>query len=281
MLVRIRRLRECRRRRTKLLKGLVESHGGTSAQIVLMKPRRMHIGLSGRLVSFFAERDRPRPPENDEEEEREHYNTELAEVGIQQPPEISELLKSLTPGIEKLIAQTLKVQEPPARPCRLSQEPCPSNDPRFTPHENSPSPGHHVTRGQQARCKLSRAKKAHPQARPSSKSKQSGSSDIETARPSRPPARLKRARHSPSPDLSLEHPDLPLEQTRGRKRTRSFSISSESSQDLSHSARTPSKYSRPAKPKRRRHTRYASESSTSDQFCQSSSLSPMPKQKRK
>ena len=231
-------------------------------------------------MSFFAERDRPRPPENDEKEEREHHNIKLAEVGIQQPPEISELLKSLTPGTEKLITQTLKVQEPPARPRRLSQEPGPSNDPRFTSHENSSSPGRHATRGQQARCKRSRAKKARPQARLPSKRKRSGSSDIETDRPSRPQAGPKRACHSPSPDSSLERSDLPLEQTRGRKWTGSFSISSESSQDLSHSARTPSKYSRPAKPKRRRPTRYASESSTSDQSCQSSSLSPMPKQKR-
>ena len=74
--------------------------------------------LAGRLVSFFTEQNRPRPSENDEEEEREHDNTELAEVAIQQPPEVSELLKSPTPGIENLIAQTLKVQEPPARPRR-------------------------------------------------------------------------------------------------------------------------------------------------------------------
>ena len=84
------------------------------------------------------------------EEEHEHDNTELAEVAIQQPPEISELLKSLTSGIEKLIAQTLKVQEPPARPGQLSQEPGPSNDQRFTTCENSASPGRHATCGQQA-----------------------------------------------------------------------------------------------------------------------------------
>ena len=65
---------------------------------------------------------------------------------------------------------------------------------------------------------------------------------------------------------------------RGRKRTHSCSMTSESSQDLTHSARTHSKYSRPAK--RRHHTRYASESSTSDQSYQSSFVSPVPKQNR-
>ena len=71
---------------------------------------------------------------------------------------------------------------------------------------------------------------------------------------------------------------MSLKQTRGRKCTRSCSISSEGSQDLAHSARTHSKCSRPAK--RRYHTRYASESSTSDQSCQSSFVSPVPKQNR-
>ena len=71
-------------------------------------------------MSFFAEWDRLRPSENEEEQEHELDNTELAEIAIQQPSEISELLKSLTPGIEKLIAQTLQVQEPPAHPHRLS-----------------------------------------------------------------------------------------------------------------------------------------------------------------
>ena len=84
------------------------------------------------LGVILSERDRPRPrpSENEEEEEHEHDNTELAQVAIQQLPEISELLKPLTPRIEMVIAQTLKVQEPPAHPCQLSQEPGPSNDPR-------------------------------------------------------------------------------------------------------------------------------------------------------
>ena len=77
-----------------------------------------------RLVSFFAERDRTRPSVNEEEQEHEHENTELAEVAIPQPAEISELLNALIPGIEKLIAQQLKVQELPARASQHSSELC-------------------------------------------------------------------------------------------------------------------------------------------------------------
>ena len=114
------------------------------------------------------------------------------------------MLKSLTPRIEKLIAQTLKVQEPPARAHWLSPEPGPSNDPRFTTGENS------ATHGQRARRKRGRAKKARRQARPPSKRNQSGSSHIEADHLSRPQAHPKRAHCSPSPDSSLEHPDLLL-----------------------------------------------------------------------
>ena len=111
-------------------------------------------------MSFFAERDRPRPSEN--EKEQEHDNTELAETAIPQPAEILELLKSVTPGTEKLIAQQLKVQEAPARASQHIPEPGPSNNPRFTTRENSASPGHHETRGQPARRKRSRTDKACP-----------------------------------------------------------------------------------------------------------------------
>ena len=69
-----------------------------------------------RLVSFFAERDRTGPSVNEEEQEHEHENTELAEI--------SELLNALTPGIEKLIAQQLKVQELPARASQHRSELC-------------------------------------------------------------------------------------------------------------------------------------------------------------
>ena len=205
-------------------------------------------------------------------------STELAEVERPQPPEILDLLASLTPGTERLIAQTLKSQEFPARARRFSPEPGPSNDPRFTTHKSSPSPSRHDTRGKRATRKHSRVKKAHPQARPLSKCRHSSSSGSETYHQSRPLARLKRARRSSSTNSSLEHPGLSLKQTRGRKHTRSCSIRSEGSQDLAHSARTHSKYSRPAE--RRHHTRYASESSTSNQSCQSSFVSPVAKQNR-
>ena len=49
-------------------------------------------------MSFFAERDRPRPTGNQEEQEHEQENTELAGGAAPQPAEISDLL---TPGIEK------------------------------------------------------------------------------------------------------------------------------------------------------------------------------------
>ena len=81
------------------------------------------------------------PSENEENGQYEEDSTELAEVERPQPPEISDLLASLTPGIERLIAQTLKSQESPAHAHQFSPELGPSNDPRFTAHESSPSPG--------------------------------------------------------------------------------------------------------------------------------------------
>ena len=145
------------------------------------------------LVSFFAEHNRPMPSENEEDGQHEEDSTELAEVERSQPPEMSGLLASLTPGIETLIAQTLKSQEPPAHACRFSPEPGPSNDPRFTTHESSRSPGCHDTRGKRTTCKCSRAKKARPQARPPSKRTHSSSSDSGTYHRSSPLARPKRA----------------------------------------------------------------------------------------
>ena len=218
------------------------------------------------------------PSENEEDGQHEEDSTELAEVDRPQPPEISGLLASLTPGIERLIAQTLKSQESPARARRFSPEPGPSNDPRFTTHESSRSPGRHDTRGKRTTRKRSRAKKARPQTRPPSKRIHSSSSDSGTYHRSRPLARLKRARRSSFTNSSQERPGLSHKQTRGRKRTRSCSTTSEGSQDLAQSARTRSKDSRPAK--RCHHTRYVSESSTLDQSCQSSFVSPVPKQNR-
>ena len=98
------------------------------------------------MVTFFAEQHRPGPSENEEEQEHEHENenTELFEVAIPQPGGISELLKSLTPRTEKLIAQ-LEVQEPHAHVNQHSPEPGPRNYPRFTTCENSASPHQHET----------------------------------------------------------------------------------------------------------------------------------------
>ena len=91
------------------------------------------------MMSFFAKQDRPtcRPTENEEEQEYEQENTELVEVEIPQPAEILDLLKSLTRGIEKLIAQQLTVQVPPANASQYSPEPGPSSDPRFAAHMSS------------------------------------------------------------------------------------------------------------------------------------------------
>ena len=131
------------------------------------------------------------PSENEEDGQHEEDSTELAEVERLQPREISDLQASLTPGIERLIAQTLKSQESPARARRFSSELGPSNDPRFTTHESSPSPGHRDAHGKRATRKRSRVKKARPQARPPSKRRHSSSSDSETYHRSRPLARLK------------------------------------------------------------------------------------------
>ena len=125
-----------------------------SKEILVLKCNQYNLRTSGpkghlakRLVSFFAEHNRPMPSENEEDEQHEEDSTELAEVERPQPSEISDLLASLTHGIERLIAQTLKSQESPAHAHRFSPEPGPSNDPRFTAHESSRSPGRHDTRG--------------------------------------------------------------------------------------------------------------------------------------
>ena len=147
-----------------------------SKEILVLKCNQYNLRTSGpkghlaeRLVSFFAEHNRPMPSENEEDGQHEEDSTELAEVERPQSPEISDLLASFTPGIERLIAQTLKSQESPARARRFSSELGLSNDPRFTTHESSRSPGLHDTHGKRATHKRSRAKKARPQACPLSK----------------------------------------------------------------------------------------------------------------
>ena len=92
-----------------------------SKEILVLKCNQYNLRTSGpkghlaeRLVSFFAERNRPMLSENEEDRQHEEDSTELAEVERQQPPKISDLLASLTHGIERLIAQTLKSQESPA-----------------------------------------------------------------------------------------------------------------------------------------------------------------------
>ena len=189
-----------------------------SKEILVLKYNQYNLRTSGpkghlaeHLVSFFAERNRPMPSENEEDGQHEEDSTELAEVERQQPPEISNLLVSITPGIERLIAQTLKSQESPACARRFSTELGPSNDPRFTTHESSPSPDRHDTHGKRATRKGSRAKKARPQARLPSKHRHSSSSDSETYHRSRPLACPKQARRSSS---SLKHPGLSLKRTR-------------------------------------------------------------------
>ena len=205
-LVRITRVQECSGRRANQPKQLVESQGEMSTQMGMMNAHRSEADwlrlwkeilvlkcnqynlrpsgpkghLAERLVSFFAEFNRPMPSDNEEDEQHKKDSTELAEVERPQPPKISDLLASLTPGIERLIAQTLKSQESPARARRFSPEPGPSNDPKFTTHESSRSPGRHDTRGKRATHKRSRVNKARPQVRPPSKRRHSSSSDSGT-----------------------------------------------------------------------------------------------------
>ena len=92
-----------------------------SKEILVLKCNQYDLRTSGpkghlteHLVSFFAEHNRPMPSENEEDGQHVEDSTELAEVERPQPPKISGSLASLTLGIERLIAQTLKSQESPA-----------------------------------------------------------------------------------------------------------------------------------------------------------------------
>ena len=82
-------------------------------EILVLKCNQYDLRTSG-PKGHLTKHNRPMPSENEEDGQHVEDSTELAEVERPQPPEISGSLASLTHGIERLIAQTLKSQESPA-----------------------------------------------------------------------------------------------------------------------------------------------------------------------